>query len=109
MEGPSDRSTDVIETLVERAEIEETPFESRIEGAEDIEEAVLAVAREYDTICVGATRSGPVSQAVFGSLPETVGEKTDRTVVMARGAEESPMSIRQAVVRRLDGDRRTPE
>jgi len=59
------------------------------------------VASETDTIRVGATRSGTISRAVFGSLPETVGEEVDRTVVMAFGREESPMSIRQALLRRL--------
>lgn len=48
--------------------------ERRIEAAEDIERTNLNAASEYDTICVGATRSGAISQAVFGSLPETVGK-----------------------------------
>jgi hypothetical protein len=47
-----------------------------------------------------------VSQFLFGSLPEWVGEKTDRTVVMARGPEEATMSIREAVARRLDTEGR---
>ncbi len=100
--APEEQGMDVIEELIEQAGIEETPLDRRVEVAEDIERAVLTAAREYDTVCVGATRSGPVSQAVFGSLPETVGEKTDRTVVMARGAEDSPMSVREAIVRRLE-------
>lgn len=68
----------------------------------DVEAAILDAAAEYDTVCLGATRSGPVSQAVFGSLPETVGERVDRTVVMTRGPEESAMSVREAVARRLE-------
>lgn len=100
--SPEERGEAVIEDLAERAGIEDTAFESRVEVAEDVEQTILDAADGYDTICVGATRSGPVSQAVFGSLPETIGEEIDRTVVMARGSEKSPMSIREAVVRRLE-------
>jgi len=101
-ETPEERGHALIDDLAERAGIEYVTYDRRVETAEDVEETILAAADEYDTICVGATRTGPVSQAVFGSLPETVGEETDRTVVMARGPEESAMSIREAIARRLE-------
>ncbi|GGK77015.1 amino acid permease [Haloarcula sebkhae] len=100
--SPQERGEALIEEFVERTGLEEAQYQSRIEVAEDIEGAILDAATGYDTICVGATRTGAVSQAVFGSLPETIGERTDQTVVMARGPEESAMSIRQAIVRRLE-------
>lgn len=99
---PEERGEEIIEELADRAGIKYMTYERRVEVADDIEQAILDAAAEYDTICVGATRSGAVTQAVFGSLPETVGEKTDRTVVMARGPEESAMSIREAIARRLE-------
>ncbi|MEF8852762.1 MAG: universal stress protein, partial [Haloarculaceae archaeon] len=101
-QSPRERGEAVIDDLIERAGIEYMTCERRVAVADDVERAVLDAAPEYDTVCVGATRSGAVSQAVFGSLPETVGEQTDRTVVMARGPEESAMSIREAVARRLE-------
>jgi amino acid transporter/nucleotide-binding universal stress UspA family protein len=100
--SPQERGEVLIEEFVERAGLEAAQYESRIEVAEDIEGTILDAASEYDTICVGATRTGAVSQAVFGSLPETIGEQADQTVVMARGPEESAMSVRQAIVRRLE-------
>lgn len=96
------RSEVVIEKLVERAGIEYMSYDTQITGAEDTEQAILKAAEEYDTICIGATRSGAISKAVFGSLPEKVGEEVDRTAVMVRGPEESPMSIRQALIRRIE-------
>ena len=78
-------------------------YNAEVKVAEDTEQAIIEAAKEYDTVCVGATRSGPISQAVFGSLPEKVGAGVDQTVVMARGPEESPMSVRQALLRRLAG------
>nr|WP_241768050.1 universal stress protein [Haloferax sp. ATB1] len=101
--SPEERGEQVIEELVERAGIQYMTYESRVEVTDDVEQVVLDSASDYDTICVGATRSGAVSQALFGSLPETVGEKTERTVVMARGPEESAMSVREAIARRLVG------
>ncbi|WP_135305146.1 amino acid permease [Haloarcula amylovorans] len=100
--SPQERGQALIEEFVERADIEGLEYNNRIEVAEDIEGTILDAATEYDTICVGATRSSAVTQAVFGSLPETIGEQTDRTVVMARGPEESAMSVRQAIIRRLE-------
>lgn len=77
-------------------------YDTEIRVAEDTEQAIIDAAEGYDTICVGATRSGAISQAVFGSLPETVGVEVDRTVVIARGPEESAMSDREALLRRLE-------
>ena len=100
--SPTDRGGAVIEELAERAGIKYMTYDTEIRVAEDTEQAIIDAAEEYDTICVGATRSGTISQAVFGSLPETVGAEVDRTIVMARGPEESAMSIREALLRRLE-------
>lgn len=100
--SPTERGGVVIEKLAERAGIKYMTSDTEIIVTEDTEQAIINAAEEYDTICVGATRSGTVSQAVFGSLPETIGTEVDRTVVMARGPEESAMSIREAPLRRLE-------
>ncbi len=92
----------MIEEVVDRADLEDVQYTSHVEVADDIEGTILDAAAKFDMICVGATRSGAVSQAVFGSLPETIGEQTDQTVVMAHGPEESAMSIREAIVHRLE-------
>ncbi|WP_324761209.1 amino acid permease [Haloarcula sp. GH36] len=100
--SPEERGQALIEDFVERAGTEEVEYDTRIDVAEDIEGTILDATSQYDTICVGATRSGAVSQAVFGSLPERIGEQADGTVVMARGPEESAMSVREAIARRLE-------
>jgi amino acid transporter/nucleotide-binding universal stress UspA family protein len=100
--SPEERGEAVIEDLADRAGIKYMSYDTEVVVAEETEAAVLDAVEAYDTICVGATRSGTVSQAVFGSLPERIGEEVDRTVVMARGPEESPMSIREAVMWRLE-------
>ncbi|MFC6770085.1 amino acid permease [Halorubrum pallidum] len=100
--SPTERGEAVIEELAERAGIKYMSYDTEIRVAEDTEQTIIDAAQDYDTICAGATRSGAISQAVFGSLPETIGTEVDRTVVMARGPEESAMSIREALLRRLE-------
>jgi len=101
-ESPEEQGEAVIENLVDKAGIEYMTYDTRVSIAEDVDRAIIDAADDYDTICVGATRSGVVSQVVFGSLPEAVGEKAEGTVVMARGPEESPMSVREAIARQLE-------
>lgn len=100
--SPQSQGKAVIDEVAERAGITTMDFISRVEVADDIEEAILEAADEYDTVCVGATRSGAVSQALFGSLPETIGGKAAGTVVIARGPEKAPLSVREAIVQRLE-------
>ena len=61
---------------------------------------------EFDTVCVGATRSTSLSQALFGSIPEDIGQTHDGTVAIARGGDTSPRTIREAIVDRLSGEDR---
>jgi len=55
----------------------------------------------FDTVYVGATRSGIVERTLFGTLPEKVGEEASGTVVIVRGEEGAPRSVRQAIINRL--------
>ncbi len=100
--SPTERGEAVIAELVERAEIEYMSYDAKVAVAADTEQAIIEAVQEYDTVCVGATRSGTISQAVFGSLPEKIGAEVPQTVVMARGPEESPMSVREALMQRLE-------
>lgn len=101
-ENPTKRGETLIDEVVQRAGIKHTTFDSRVIIAEDVEQVILDAAAEYETVCVGATETSTVSQTVFGSLPEVVGEQVDGTVVIARGPEETPMSIREAIAQRLE-------
>ncbi|QLG50313.1 amino acid permease [Natrinema halophilum] len=101
-EDPVQRGEALIDELAQQAGIEYMTYDTHVDVADDVEQAILDAADEYDTICVGATRDNTISQAIFGSLPESVGEHAAGTVVMARGPEESPMSIGEALARRLE-------
>ena len=64
----------------------------------DIREILLDAVDEYDTICVGVTRSTAVAQVLFGSIPEKVGERSEGTAALARGALYKPRSVAQGGV-----------
>ncbi|WP_181685444.1 amino acid permease [Halorhabdus salina] len=97
----TERGEELVEAVIEQAGIDD-PDETRVVVDEDVKETLLSIAGEYETICVGATRSSALAQAMFGSLPERVAAETDRTVAVARGPEESPLSIGEAIARRLE-------
>lgn len=92
------------EAVVERAAAElpgAVDFETEVVVGDDVESTALDAVEAFDTVCVGATRQGAVSQTLFGSLPETLGERASGTVVMAQGSSATPQSVREAIVERL--------
>ncbi|MFC4448998.1 amino acid permease [Halorussus aquaticus] len=101
-EDPRERGEAVIADLAERAGIEYVDYESEVVVGDDIEQTLLDAVAAYDTVCVGATRSGSVSQALFGSIPETIGERVDATVAMVRGPKQTARSVREGVIDRLN-------
>ncbi len=99
---PRERGEEVIADVAERAGIEYMDYETKVVVSDAVEETLLETVEEFDTVCVGATRSGSVSQALFGSIPETIGEEVDATVAMVRGPKETTRSVREGLIDRLN-------
>ncbi|WP_137285027.1 amino acid permease [Halorussus salinisoli] len=99
---PRERGEEVIADVAEQAGIEYVDYETSVIVSEDVEETLLESVAAFDTVCVGATRSGSVSRALFGSIPETIGEEVDSTVAMVRGRKETTRSVREGVIDRLN-------
>jgi nucleotide-binding universal stress UspA family protein len=100
-EDPEETGAAIVADVAESAAVDAEASTSRLLVAEDVRETLLAETAAADIVCVGATRATSVSQALFGSLPETIGREVPGTVVICRGGESSPRSIRQAIVERL--------
>ncbi|NGM69403.1 amino acid permease [Natronolimnobius sp. AArcel1] len=95
-----------IEAVADNAGLEAGDYEPRVIIAgdgEDVRERLISEAASYDTVCVGATGTSPVAQALYGTIPERIVDASDGTVLMARGEHRSPRTLRQAVVARLEG------
>ncbi|MDS0282705.1 amino acid permease [Haloarcula onubensis] len=73
----------------------------------DIVDAILRYAGEHeaDTIVMGATRQGLLGRALFGDVPETVGERFDGEVLLVKQYRPTRSLVR-AWLRRWLGERR---
>ena len=95
-----DRRQSVLEgrgTAVNTRTVEET----------DVSAAILdyAADREVDTIVMGATRQGLLGRALFGDVPETVGERFDGEVLLVKRHRPAQSLVRRWL-RRWVGERR---
>ena len=99
---PRDRGQEIIDAVAEDAGLEPDAFESRVIVSDTSRATLLEVVTEYDTICVGATGSSTVAQALYGSIPQTIVRKSTGTILMARGENRTPRTFKQAIIQRLE-------
>ncbi len=94
-----------IEAVADEVGLEPDEYEPRviIADSDGVRERLITAAASYDTVCVGATGTSPVAQALYGTIPEQLVEASDGTVLMARGEQRSPRTLRQALIQRLEG------
>jgi len=89
----------IIDRVAANAGIE--GYDTNVVISDDVRNALLDLASEYDTICIGSTRSTAVTQALFGSIPEEIGANVDGTVVITSGHQYKPRTISEAIIERL--------
>lgn len=65
-------------------EIDGITVETVVRAADDVADAIVTAAGDHDVVVMGATRGGPLRARLVGSIPRTVTERTDRTVLLAR-------------------------
>lgn len=95
------RGNALIDSVANQVGLED--FAREVVVREDVRGALLEAAQAYDTVCMGATRSTAVTQALFGSIPEEIGGSVSGTVAIASTPQQRPRTISQAVVERLTG------
>lgn len=103
-DADTDPETDGENLIQEKAysiRLNSEEFSSKVLVSEDARETLLEAVKEYDTICVGATRSTAFRKALFGSIPEDIGEQSDGTVLICRGREYKPRTVTEGIVERL--------
>ncbi|OIB56474.1 amino acid permease [Natrialba sp. SSL1] len=99
---PTAIGRETIADVAQTADLADDEFESRVVIDEDVREALVEAVLTYDTICVGATGTSTVAQALYGSIPQQLEQEHDGTVLMARGETRTPRTFRQALVQRLE-------
>lgn len=98
---PQQEGKGLITSLAHEVGLNPETYSAEVIVSEDVREALLEAIKDYDTICIGATRSTAVRQALFGSIPEEIGEKSDGTVVITRGREYKPRTVTEGIIERL--------
>ena len=73
----------IIETT-ERTLVGIERVETRLESTENVVEAIVARADEYDVTILGAPTEGLLEQFVFGTVPDSVNQGSENAVVMAQ-------------------------
>lgn len=53
-------------------------------ASSDVIGAITARSANHDLTVIGATREGMLQQAVFGAIPEEVGEQVENTVILTK-------------------------
>jgi amino acid transporter/nucleotide-binding universal stress UspA family protein len=76
------------------------PIELRIVASDDVGQAILDEASEFEQIIIGASEEGLLEQSLFGSIPQRVAEEALSTVIMAKRHDPVKYGVRQWLIRR---------
>lgn len=98
---PKEKGENLIQTTLRTLGLNPDDFNSKVVVADDVRAALMESIKDYDTVCIGATRSTSVRKALFGSIPEEIGENTDGTVIITRGREYKPRTVTEGIIDRL--------
>lgn len=83
------KGLDIINQINTDINLKPNEYESRVIIAKDVEESLIESAKQFDTVCIGASRSPALERALFGTFPELLGEKLDGNLLIVRGHEPS--------------------
>lgn len=98
---PKTEGQGLIRSIAHEVGLEEGQYSSQVIISDDVRETLLEEVNKYDTICIGATRSTAIRQAVFGSIPEEIGEHSEGTVIISRGRQYKPRTVTEGIIERL--------
>lgn len=97
----------LIRQVITDSDVNDARIDSEVLLSYDPEKTLLETAEKFDTVCIGASRSSTLERALFGTLPEHLGEHFNGNVIIIRGRERSLRSgwhyIRTIFNRKNDG------
>jgi len=99
--SPTAVGEDAITSVATAAGLDASKYESRVVVSDAVRESLLETVHEYDTVSVGATGQNFAARALYGSIPQAIVEQSDETVLIARDADQSPRTVRDALRDRL--------
>ena len=102
-DGPEGVGHAVIRGVADRAGVDPDEYRGSVWMGDDVTATILGELRADDLVCIGATRSTALAQAIFGSIPEEIASRAAGTVAIVREREYRPRSLVDALVQRLQG------
>ncbi len=103
--GARERGEMLIRRVADEAGVPAAAYEARVVVAGRLKPTIFEEASRYPLVFLGATRQPALRRALFGSLPEEVGERTDCSIAIVRGPQARPRTIVEALIERLTGGR----
>lgn len=79
----------LIRQVITDSGIDDTRVDSEVLLSDNPEETLLDTANNFNTVCIGASRSSALERALFGTFPEHLGENFKGNVFIIRGRERS--------------------
>ncbi|NGP88979.1 amino acid permease [Fodinibius halophilus] len=98
---PQSKGEGYIHSVAHEAGISSDQYNTEVIVSDNVRETLLEAVEDYDTVCIGATRSTAIRQALFGSIPEEIGEHTDGNLIITRSREYKPRSVTEGIIERL--------
>jgi amino acid transporter/nucleotide-binding universal stress UspA family protein len=101
---PQGEGEALITRVAEQAGLQEDDYEPRVvvDDGDDIRRALLEAVEGYETVCIGASRDAAYKQALFGSIPEQIGDQAEANVIMVNQPYQ-PRTVLEALLERLGG------
>ena len=99
---PTETGRATIERVAAQASIDDSEYEPRVIVSGAIRETLIETVHEYETVSLGATGDSYVARTLYGSIPQTFVERFEGTVVIARDADRSPRTLREALRDKLN-------
>ncbi len=99
--SPTVVGEEAIDSVATTAGLDASEYEPRVVVSDTVRESLLETVNEYDTVSVGATGESLAARALYGSIPQAIVEQSDGTVLIARDADQSPRTVRDAIRDRL--------
>jgi len=98
---PKAEGKGLINSIAHEVGLDSAQYQSEVLISDDVRDTLLKAVEDYDTVCIGATRSTAITQALFGSIPEEIGEQAKGTVIITRGREYRPRTVTEGIIERL--------
>ena len=83
-DAPTEARETTREHIAEATDLLDATAETEIREASAVDDALVEATNESDLVVFGVTRRGVIRRRLVGSIPQAVGRRSDRTVIIAR-------------------------